>query len=62
MGDVAPALASQSFRALVPWLRGFGLTRIRDPYEHRVIATAGHFLPRGSAEEVVKAITSLAHR
>lgn len=28
--DVAPARAWQGFRVLVPWLRGFGLTRFRD--------------------------------
>ncbi|MEP7209076.1 MAG: alpha/beta fold hydrolase, partial [Casimicrobiaceae bacterium] len=28
--DVAPALARQGFRVLVPWLRGFGPTRLLD--------------------------------
>ncbi|HEX2941595.1 MAG TPA: alpha/beta fold hydrolase, partial [Rhodopila sp.] len=29
--DVAPALAQAGYRVLVPWLRGFGPTRFRDP-------------------------------
>ena len=31
MSDVAPQLAAQGCRVIVPYLRGFGATRFRDP-------------------------------
>src|SRR3954470_13976349 len=65
--DVAPELAARGCRVIVPYLRGYGPTRFRDPATqrsggrrvHRIVPHAGHNLPQEAREAFAAAVMEL---
>src|SRR5256885_746961 len=65
--DVAPQLAARGCRVIVPYLRGFGATRFREPATqrsggrrvHRIVPGAGHNLPQEAREAFAAAVMEL---